>query len=793
MHRWVVLLSLAACAPGDREAPPEPPVAWRYPPPASGFPLGALRGRLGRSQAPEPLVELGIAGREAAGDALAGVRKVEPLRQASAWAIPGDGPARAVVYGSDGDRPAIELIELDAPRGRVAWRDDQRCAAPIVGATREAIVCADVHGTRAVGLDGALRWSVPSAFLAFTGDRVTVTADGGVAVLDAASGHERARVKLPRGVAADTVIASCDAQVFAATQDGKLVAARDGAIAWSVALGVVRGVDVGSCGEDEPVIAAVQLPQGLALVALVRGKPAGRIDGVLGRWPARTGAGLEVATARGVARYDRTLATGAPLALPPLGELIAARGDRRLVRATPLTAALLDRDGVRAYVAFAAIDGVLGDRALLATSWTGSPGETVHRFALPARVHRTLRLPARHPGVALDAELRDLPPLRPLALAGAATLADTATRGVAGYAIDPADGAALYAIALDRDHAAVARADLAGKRWLWQRTDGCATGQPLALAVARDVVVCATRGTPSIVRATSRDGAPRWQHVATGVDAIAAAGDAVVLYDADRLTVLDAGDGHVLARLASDDTAAMRAALVATPGATLLFTAEHGRVVARLARGLWPLWSVEVAGAVRALSASGDGVLVALEDGDAYRLDAQGAITALPGLGLAWYADGDVVAGTTRGGPIPGPTPPPAAPTAAQIFRRPLQILKVEIQTPPPMSTPIPPPPPLGDSWQLALFELTGGVRARNDYALPAPVSAPAPRGPAGSPLVIAYAAGEAIVLDPRTGDPLRRVQLPDDAAPGAVFGTIVDGSPVAGALLGAPLRVVPF
>jgi hypothetical protein len=111
------------------------------------------------------------------------------------------------------------------------------------------------------------------------------------------------------------------------------------------------------------------------------------------------------------------------------------------------------------------------------------------------------------------------------------------------------------------------------------------------------------------------------------------------------------------------------------------------------------------------------------------------------------------------------------------------------------MSTPIAPPPPLGDSWQLTLYELAGGLRARNDYALPPPVAPPAVRGPPGSPLVVAYGPGlhEVVVLDPRTGDPLRRVHLPDNAPPGAVFGTVVDGSPVAGTLLASPLSVVLF
>lgn len=799
MYRWAVLLSLVACAPAGDDAAPEPPVAWRYAPAAGGFPLGAVTGRIGRSQAPQVMAELGIAG--GGGDALAGVRRVEPLRQPSAWPIPGPGPARAAVYGSVGERAAIELIELDVERGRVAWRDETTCAAPIVATTAAAIVCTDVHGTRAVGLDGKPRWAVRAPFLAVTGERVIVRAEAGVAVLDADSGSELAHLALPRGVLAESVIASCGAagrELFAASPDGTLIAIADAkggpAVRWRVPLGVIRGVDASADDEDcDPiVVAAVQAPSGLSLVAIARatGKLVGRIDGVLGRWPARTGGGLEVATARGVARYPRTLDAAQPLDLPPLGELIAARGDQRLVRATPATAVLLDRAGVRAYVPFAAIGGVLGDRTVLAASWTGAPSETLHRFALPPRWTHRLRLPPPRAGVALDAELRDLPEPRALELAGAAALPDTGARGVAAYALDPADGAALYAIALDPGRAAVARADLAAKRWRWQRVDGCAAGEPIALAVARDIVVCGTRGTPATVRATSRDGVPRWDWPTDDLDAVTAAGDAVLVHAGDRLAVLDAADGHVLGRLASDDTAAARATAIALPGATLVITAERGRVVGRLARGLWPLWSVEVAGVVRAIAPAGDAAVVALDDGDAYRLDARtGAATALPGLGLAWHPWADVVAGATRGGPIPAPSPPPPPPTVAQILRKPLQIIRIEVTPPPPMSTPIAPPPPLGDSWQLTLYDPAGGLRARNDYALAPPI-APAPRGPAGSPIVVGYGRGEAIVLDPRTGDPLRRVALPDDAA---VFGTVVEGSPVAGALLGSPLRVVQF
>jgi hypothetical protein len=79
-----------------------------------------------------------------------------PLRLPAGFAVPGDGPARAVLFGSEGDHPAIELVEVDT--GRVAWRDRALCAAPVVGTTPEVIVCADAGGTRAIGLDGRPRW-----------------------------------------------------------------------------------------------------------------------------------------------------------------------------------------------------------------------------------------------------------------------------------------------------------------------------------------------------------------------------------------------------------------------------------------------------------------------------------------------------------------------------------------------------------------------------------------------------------------------------------------------------------
>src|SRR5581483_11815917 len=147
----------------------------------------------------------------------------------------------------------------------------------------------------------------------------------------------------------------------------------------------------------------------------------------------------------------------------------------------------------------------------------------------------------------------------------------------------------------------------------------------VGIAVARDVVVCATRGPQALVRATRRDGQPAWDFATANVDGVLAGGDAVVALDAGRATVLDAADGRVRGHLASDDGAPPRVAVVTFADTTLIVAAEHGRIVARVGRQLVPVWSLTTSGVVRGLGRAGAGVLVALEDGDAYRIDARTA------------------------------------------------------------------------------------------------------------------------------------------------------------------------
>jgi len=797
VHRWaVLLLALVGC---EAPAPPPeaPPPAWVYAPAPTAWPVGELRGRIGRSQPPQLAPHAGITG----------TAKL-PLHAPTPWSVPGDGPARAVIYGLEGDRPAVELIEVD--RGRLVWRDTTSCPGPVVGVTDDAIVCADAGGTRGLSLAGKQAWRSEAPFIAITGERVVVGPTGEAVILDAASGDELARIGLPDSVLAESVLASCGdvgRELFSTALDGQLLRIVDtkgrAAISWTAMIGTIKGLD--ACDGDT-VIVETPGSAGSTLIALARatGKELGRVDGVQGWWPARTGSGLEISTATGVTTWSRDLLASEAQVLPPLGELLDKRGDRRLVRATPLTAVVLDPAGVRAYIGLVGLGAVLGDDAVLAASWTGSQGETVRRYGLPPRYPRLLRVPSRHGGVAPPAELRDLPAEQPLTVDAAIAKPGAAKHAIVDLAIDPREAAVLYAIVLeqpvdDAASAGLARVDLVGRAWTWQRTDACGPGTPIGLAVAREVVVCGARGSSrgvASVRATRRDGAALWAWQGDSLDGVQAAGDTVLVHTADRLLVLDAGTGRVRARLASDDGAVVRAAPIELAGgATIVITYERGRVIARVPHlGMIPAWSLAVDGVVTSIAPSQDGVLVVLEDGDAIRIDAQtGTARGIAGLGLAWRASGELVTGATLGGPIPGPPLPPPPPP---LRRRTAQGRPIPPEDPesPRLWTPIPPPPPIGDSWQYTLYDLGGGLRARNDYAITGAVTPARARGPAGSLLVVAYGDGrELIVLDPRTGDPLRRVVLPIDAPAGVAFSTVVDGTPVAGTLLASPLRIVLF
>jgi hypothetical protein len=89
------------------------------------------------------------------------------------------------------------------------------------------------------------------------------------------------------------------------------------------------------------------------------------------------------------------------------------------------------------------------------------------------------------------------------------------------------------------------------------------------------------------------------------------------------------------------------------------------------------------------------------------------------------------------------------------------------------------------------IYEPTGGLRARADYAFGLARLATA-RAPSAPLVVLDEIERTATVLD-RVGAPLRRVVMPTEIGPHALFSTVVDGKPVVGVVLAHPLRVVSF
>jgi hypothetical protein len=828
---WIAALGCqaAAGAPASRGSatagsPTTATRAWLAAPPPAVLWLGPLLGQFGRGDAPELLAPGGVAG--AGGE----------LRDVAVWPA-GGSAARAVVAGSD----ALAVVDVDA--AAPVWR--AASAGRVVAVVDGVVVIADASGLRGVDeATGSARWAAAGAAAqVITGGRIVVGMEtgsgaGSLDVLFAADGVVHERMPMPAGIAASDVLATCAsgdafarvpavaATRSAAAQPAGLARVVGGKLAWRAPVaGAIAAVD--ACGPS--VLATVDR----ALVAVARdgGAITGRVDGVRGWWPARDGgADLEIATTAGVWRRARDLADAGVLEpeLPVLGELLASRGDRRLVRATPRTAALLDRDGVRAILPLAEATAVLGDVGVAAG------GASLRVRAIPRVARRGARVPLQHAGIAIAAELRDLPPAAPLDDHAAFAAGGDDGSGDLAIAIDPEDPSTLYA----RVGATLARASLTARAWPWRADGGC-TG---AIAVARGAVVCAAGfGLHALSPA---DGARLWAALGPGTPPtrVLAAGDLVVAFAGDRAAVYAAGDGRDLGSLASDDGGPLLAAPVAlapragsaasapssagddelgtTPAlaasssprgpfggayrppaaavaprapTTLLFAVTHGRLVAFVPdAALAPLWSLAIAGTATAVTAAGDGVVVELEGGDAYRVTADARVIALPALNTAWRAAADTLAATCDGGPIPPnpmpapPPPPPPVPAQPSATTQ----LPSDFESPPPLATPWPPPPPMLPSYELSLFEPTGGFRARADYALVRPVAL-APRIGARAPFVIASAdARELLVVDPQTGDPRRRVTV---ASPAAPFSVAVGGVPITGVVVTGPLRVVTF
>jgi hypothetical protein len=673
-----------------------------------------VTGRIGRGVAPQPVTARGVPG--------------APLANVQVWPVDGDGPARAVI--GERDRSTVELFDLDA--GRALWRTT--CDGSVIGPAGGAVLCRGDNTVSAITLGaGAPAWKHAGRFARREGARVAVFDGDGVTVLDATTGAEVAHELVPRG---DAFAASCDGEVYATTPRHELV--RLGKAKWATSVVPARI----ECSGDALLVEA-----GGSLIAMTRalGRQLGRIDNVRDMWPARDDPhALEVATAWGVVHASHDLVEQTVLDLPPMGPLIAAHGDRRLVRLTPGTAVLLDHRGVRAYLAVPEASAAISDDRVLA-------GERY--FDLPSPWRGPVPRGGLAAPIALTAELRDLPAATPLDVAHAVALAGDDHTIVATAITDRE-----LIVATERRLVHLALSPLA-----W-RTPHAVGAPVIALAASNDGVAYAT-STDVVIDNEIESRRVHADHLDTRAHV-------TLVRTGSRTLVLD-DDALPIGELAT--------AIATVTDGGLVVSYERGRIVARLP-GAWllPVWSLAVDGTVASLERAGDGTIAMLEDGDAYRIDRAGHAAPIAGLGLAWRGESDVVLGTAPGGSIP-PNPIVAPRTLPEIYK------PTDLEVAPAIATPWPPPPAMPASWQLAIYDLGGGLRARNDYPLTGPIT-PGLRT-AGAPLV--YRAGrDVLVIDPHTGDPLRRVTLPEEAP---VFSTIVDGKPVVGTILAAPLRAVVF
>ncbi|MCE9571820.1 MAG: PQQ-like beta-propeller repeat protein, partial [Deltaproteobacteria bacterium] len=602
-----------------------------------------------------------------------------------------------------------------------------------------------------------------------------------IRILTAAAGDELAQAPLPAAVGREEPRAACrtalgyDVWAWTAGALRRIAIDAKGArVAWQLGIPAVGDLDLGIDDRcDDTIIVGVPDGEGELIYALDRVTGAPRVPPVaaFGHWRARQGDGIELATAGGIERRDRALGAPESISTARVGRRVAARGDRRLVRTRGARLALLDGYGaVTTLGAPVGVGlGVLGDRAILSGPWHGirTLADDLRRFALPLPYDPGRDAPLWAPPAIDDADLADhidLPPVRDVRNADSVPLPGAGMAQVAGVVVDPDDPATLYAVPLEampsaQDGAGLASFDLRTRQWRWHRADGCAPGAPSSIAIADDVVVCAAESELAhrgAVRATGkRDGAPRWEWTGRSVGQVVAAGSAVAILSGGRVFVLDAATGAEVDRFAVDDGWIPRLAVMRVGAATLIISAERGAVVARIAGLGLPVWAVRVRGLVTALEVAGDRVAVSLDSGELYLLDPKtGQGHPVGGLGAGWTAPGggDRVVVQAQDG-----------------VRR---------------------------EWRLTGYSLDGVRRFRTALTLDPSWFLASARGRVpGTPLPLAWgpALRNAALVEPRTGALRALYALPERAVGGLVFSTIVDGAPVAGAVLSHPLAILTF
>jgi outer membrane protein assembly factor BamB len=780
---WTACGSCGSCGEDDREVPVAEPEPEAGP---SAEPVYAVPELATAAAPPSPDRSIGSGTRPLYPTPVRmtladGVARLDPpLRATSVRPI--ERRPLAAISGIAAAGPVIELVDVD--RGEVRWRNES-CAAPAVHTTEDRIICAGWQGVKGLSVDdGSELWSSPVMFRA-AHLRYVLGRDSEdpmlASVIDSQTGDTVAELIAPPDDGFDDAHAICPTDrgfdVYTWNDAGDLRklsfgrsrgAPATGRRAWRRRLPMAPAKHE-LCGS--PALVEVPIPgsseRTLHALSPRSGNDQARPLKVRGWWLAPDGGGIETSTADGIQKRSRQLEDeGVLVDGVALGRLVARRGALRLVRAMTGTLALVDDDGLRAWLgAPARVDrAVLAETRLLAGSWLSPPqsnADTALLYELPRE--RSAGAPpeaARGPTSIPEPKPQKVPP-RPPGEPAIYRKRDAGTHAVSRFAIR---GDRLYAVALEgrpsaKRGAGVAAFDLAARRWQWHATDACAPRAGVTgLAVADAVVVCAASEVhpgPGHLWAVDRStGESRWKLELPTVDAVDAAGSAVVASYGPRALVVDATSGERLFELLSDNGHLPRITPVVAGDQTLVVAVETGGllVARRAVAGGEVVWAARVNGYIYRLTPTATGVAVLMSTGELLLLDAAtGEAKALPERSTMWE--------------LP--------PRSDRIVDTPVGTEGVSV---------------------LRAFGLGAGEQFRASLAITPPLRLSDNRGP-GAPLVFLSHRGDGriITVDPDSGRVTASYHDPPQMVPGAVFSAIVGGRPIVGALLARPLAVALF
>ncbi len=776
-------LTCAACGSDKKKDPPAAPAPIATPAVRPLFmrpPLAAL------PQAPDPTRTVGRGEKVVypASRPLVyahGAKRLDPpMRVQRVWAIP-DRPLAAAA-GMSRDGATVQMIDVDA--GTIRWSDTNRCASPIVHTTTDRIVCAAWKGMKALDVDGgAVRWKSPLMFkaawkrYAFGRDPEDPTRGS---IIEVATGKVVVEVIAPPKQNFDDVKGLC-----ASKRGFELYS-------WSAA-GLMQRYHVAR-SRVWPVLVArkwrrrygrrisktdlcnatllIELPspgraeRSLIAVSRKSGKVIGASVAVFGWWPARAGSSIETATRSGVQQRSRTLKIERPLsAVRGPGRLVAQWNALRLVRGAGGTLGLLDKDGVRAWLAAPSRvqHAVITSRRLLAGSWLSPPqsaAEQLTLYDLPEPGDAAVsKSPLPPPAPARVPYLAAKKPPRVSKVPARVYSLDSAGReGVSHMRLS---GTRLYAVTLEGQPsksrgAGIAAFDFARKKWLWHKENACPLNAfVVGLGVAGGHVVCGAHAhypaRGALVGRLIDTGERSWTVSFPTLDAVAAAGDVVVAIYGDRASVVDAKTGEINWSVSADNGHVPRIVPLEIDGKTRVVVVERGMIVARDGRTGQAAWSVAFRGTVRRLRAVHRGVAVVLAAGELVVLSGRDGSDRSIG---AWSPRWDL------------------AGRADFVIDR-----------------------PRGSSGEVVLraHNLDGTERFRAAYAIEGVPAISGWRGqdPASPLLLVSYVYGARMYrLDPRSGALRGAYALPPRTVRGVAFSTVVGGEPVVGALLKRPLAI---